>query len=163
MVRPDPMTASRDALTYDLKKQAQGLGFRSVGVCPAVEPPGMDRFREWLRSGYAGEMQYLADRVHAYEHPRHVMDGVRSVVMLTMNYDSRDPHKVSDAVRYDQLTYHDVLTQDLKVMDASAVSLCRENEIPILVFSIHNSGEFAKVVTGNGRFTIICGEDEQNV
>ena len=73
-----------------------------------------------------------------------------------------DPHKVPDAVRYDHLTYHDVLTQDLKVMDASAVSLCRENGIPILVFSIHNSGEFAKVVTGNGRFTIICGEEERD-
>ena len=74
-----------------------------------------------------------------------------------------DPHKVPDAVRYDRLTYHDVLTQDLKVMDASAISLCRENGIPILVFSIHKSGEFAKVVTGDGRFTIICGEEERDV
>jgi len=74
-----------------------------------------------------------------------------------------DPHKVKDAVRYDRLTYHDVLTQDLKVLDASAISLCRENRIPILVFSIHNSGEFAKVVTGKGLFTTICGEDERDV
>ena len=75
---------------------------------------------------------------------------------------SADPHKVSTAVRYDSLTYLDVLSQDLKVMDASAISLCRENGIPILVFSLHNSGEFAKVVTGKGRFTIICGEGETN-
>ncbi len=68
---------------------------------------------------------------------------------------SADPHKVADAVRYDSLTYHDVLTQDLKVMDASAISLSRENEIPILVFSLHNSGEFANVVKGQGRFTVI--------
>jgi uridylate kinase len=74
-----------------------------------------------------------------------------------------DPHKVPDAVRYDRLTYHDVLSQDLKVMDASAISLCRENGIPILVFSIHNSGEFAKVVSGKGRFTMICGEEERDV
>ncbi|NKB21969.1 MAG: UMP kinase [Alphaproteobacteria bacterium] len=68
---------------------------------------------------------------------------------------SADPHKVADAVRYESLSYHDVLTQDLKVMDASAISLSRENEIPILVFSLHNSGEFANVVKGQGRFTVI--------
>jgi uridylate kinase len=71
---------------------------------------------------------------------------------------SADPHKVPDAERYDVLTYHDVLSRDLKVMDASAISLSRENGIPILVFSLHNSGEFAKVVCGNGRFTMIREE-----
>jgi uridylate kinase len=68
---------------------------------------------------------------------------------------SADPQKVPDAVRYESLTYHDVLTQDLGVMDASAISLSRENEIPILVFSLHNAGEFANVVKGQGRFTVI--------
>ena len=71
---------------------------------------------------------------------------------------SADPHKVPDAKRYDVLTYHDVLSRDLKVMDASAISLSRENGIPILVFSLHNSGEFAKVVSGKGRFTVIREE-----
>jgi uridylate kinase len=71
---------------------------------------------------------------------------------------SADPHKVPDAERYDVLTYHDVLSRDLKVMDASAISLSRENGIPIIVFSLHNSGEFAKVVRGEGRFTIIREE-----
>ncbi len=68
---------------------------------------------------------------------------------------SADPHKVADAVRYESLSYHEVLSQDLKVMDASAISLSRENEIPILVFSLHNSGEFANVAKGQGRFTVI--------
>src|SRR5579872_2805210 len=71
---------------------------------------------------------------------------------------SADPRKVPDAERYDQLTYLQVLSQDLKVMDASAVSLARENRIPILVFSIYNHGGFADVVTGKGRFTIISEE-----
>jgi len=71
---------------------------------------------------------------------------------------SADPHKVPDAIRYDELTYHDVLSQDLKVMDASAISLSRENGIPILVFSLHNSGEFARVASGAGRFTVIREE-----
>jgi uridylate kinase len=68
---------------------------------------------------------------------------------------SADPHKDPKAVRYDRLSYLDVLSRDLQVMDAAAVSLARENDIPILVFSIHNDGGFADVVTGQGRFTII--------
>src|SRR5690242_8038383 len=68
---------------------------------------------------------------------------------------SADPKKVPDAVRYDRLGYLDVLSRDLQVMDASAISLARENRIPILVFSIHNKGGFADVVSGRGLFTII--------
>ena len=71
---------------------------------------------------------------------------------------SDDPHKNPDAERYNSLTYHDVIAQDLQVMDTSAIALSRENEIPILVFSLHSSGEFAKVVKGQGQFTVIRKE-----
>lgn len=71
---------------------------------------------------------------------------------------SADPHKVADAERYDSLSYMDVLSRDLRVMDASAISLARENNIPILVFSIHNPNAFADVVQGEGTFTIISDE-----
>jgi uridylate kinase len=71
---------------------------------------------------------------------------------------SADPEKVKDAKRYDRLNYLEVLSRDLKVMDASAISLARENGIPILVFSIHNHGAFADVVCGRGKFTIITEE-----
>ncbi|MBL8704663.1 MAG: UMP kinase [Rhodospirillales bacterium] len=66
-----------------------------------------------------------------------------------------DPVKVPSARRYDRLSYMQVLSQDLKVMDASAISLARENKIPILVFSIFEPGAFAEVVAGRGRYTII--------
>lgn len=69
-------------------------------------------------------------------------------------YDA-DPAKVLDAKRYDCLTYMQVLTQDLGVMDHSAISLARENSIPIAVFSIYEAGAFADVLRGNGRFTIV--------
>lgn len=69
-------------------------------------------------------------------------------------YDA-DPAKVKGAVRLERLTYHEVLAQDLRVMDASAISLARENNIPILVFSIHEQGQFARVVCGNGHSTQI--------
>jgi len=71
---------------------------------------------------------------------------------------SADPHKIADAERYDSLSYLEVLSRDLRVMDASAISLARENNIPILVFSIHNSNAFAAVVQGEGTFTIISDE-----
>jgi uridylate kinase len=66
-----------------------------------------------------------------------------------------DPKTNPDAARYTSLTYKDVLTEDLKVMDAAAISLSRENGIPILVFSIQTPGAFADVVTGGGKSTII--------
>ena len=68
---------------------------------------------------------------------------------------SADPEKDSSAVRYDTLTYLQVLSEDLKVMDASAVSLARENDIPILVFSIENAGSFECVLRHEGKFTIV--------
>lgn len=73
---------------------------------------------------------------------------------------SADPKKDPDAKRYDQLTYQNVLTNDLKVMDTSAIALARENSVPILVFSIHNSGAFADVVRGQGTHTIINDKGE---
>ena len=66
-----------------------------------------------------------------------------------------DPKKHKDATRFERLSYHEVLTRDLQVMDASAVSLSRENGIPIVVFSIHDRGALAAVLRGEGRCTII--------
>ena len=68
---------------------------------------------------------------------------------------SADPKKVKTAERYDYLNYHEVLSRDLQVMDASAISLSRENKIPIIVFSIHDRGSLALVLKGKGRSTII--------
>jgi uridylate kinase len=68
---------------------------------------------------------------------------------------SADPRKVAGATRYDQLTYLDVLANDLGVMDAAAISLARENRLPIVVFNVHAPGAFAAVIRGEGRFTKI--------
>jgi uridylate kinase len=68
---------------------------------------------------------------------------------------SADPKKVADAQRYDQLSFQEVLSRDLRVMDTSAVALARDNRIPIIVFSMHSPGAFASAVSGSGTFTII--------
>ncbi len=72
-------------------------------------------------------------------------------------YDA-DPARVPGAKRFERLEYRDVLARDLQVMDASAISLARENNIPILVFSIFEAGGFARLVCGGGRYTIIDAE-----
>jgi uridylate kinase len=73
-------------------------------------------------------------------------------------YDA-DPVLVPDAKRYERLGYMEVLTKDLAVMDHAAISLARENNIPILVFSIYEPGAFAQVLCGKGRYTIVQNED----
>ena len=70
---------------------------------------------------------------------------------------SADPKTDPNAERYDTLTYQDVLARNLKVMDASAVSLMRDTNIPIVVFSLHHKGALQDVLTGKGPSTIISG------
>ena len=107
-------------LTERLKAEARDLGFGLVGVCPAVEPSGMARFREWLAAGYAGEMNYLADRADAYADPSNVLDGVRSILMLGMHYSSQAASEPTDGYglvsRYawGNEDYHDVIHLRLK-------------------------------------------------
>ncbi|HUG46534.1 MAG TPA: UMP kinase [Sphingomicrobium sp.] len=70
-----------------------------------------------------------------------------------------DPKKVASAKRYDQLSFHRVLSDDLKVMDASAVALCRDNSIPIVVFNIRQPGNLAQVLAGSGIATVVQNEE----
>ncbi len=79
------------SLTAALKSEAHRLGFELCGACPAVEPPGLERFHAWLSAGYAGQMRYLADRADAYRHPRDVLDAVQSILMLAKAYRSVEP------------------------------------------------------------------------
>jgi len=69
-------------------------------------------------------------------------------------YDA-DPKKVAGAKRYDTLGFNKVLGDDLKVMDAAAVALCRDNGIPIVVFNIREAGNLAEVLAGRGIATIV--------
>ncbi len=116
------MTAT--SLTTSLKAEAQRLGFQAAGACPAVAASGMSRFREWLEAGYAGQMRYLEDRADAYAHPRHVLDGVRGILMLTMNYRCAQPRPAAvgegRVARYawGELDYHDIIHERLKALAA---------------------------------------------
>jgi uridylate kinase len=67
-------------------------------------------------------------------------------------YDS-DPHTNPEATRFEHISYQEVLTRNLKVMDASAIALARDNALPIVVFSLHEDGGLTDVLSGRGRFT----------
>ena len=70
---------------------------------------------------------------------------------------SDDPKTNPEAVRYDKLTYSEVLARDLKVMDGAAIALARDNALPIVVFSIQEPGNLLKVLRGKARATVIEG------
>lgn len=67
-----------------------------------------------------------------------------------------DPKKDPTATRYERLTHQEVLSKNLQVMDAAAIALARDNRIPVIVFSVHESGSFVDVLTGRGRSTLIA-------
>lgn len=70
----------------------------------------------------------------------------------------KDPVKYKDAVKYEKVSYNEVLTKDLKVMDATAISLCRENKLPIIVFDSLKEGNLKKVIMGENIGTIVVAD-----
>ena len=70
---------------------------------------------------------------------------------------SADPKQVAQALRYDTLTYSEVLSRDLKVMDGAAIALARDNRLPVIVFSIEEHGNLLKVLRGEASATVISG------
>ena len=107
-------------LTTQLKTAAAELGFTLAGACAAVTPTGIAHLDEWLARGYAGQMSYIPERKQAYEHPRHVLDGARSVLMLAMNYRTADARPAEPGqgriARYawGAADYHDLIHDRLK-------------------------------------------------
>ena len=111
-------------LTRELKQTAQELGFGLAAACPAVTPDGLSRFQSWLEAGYAGEMHYLPSRAAAYEHPRHVLDGCRSLLVLAMPYRTVEPTPAGPGQgRVSRYAwgedYHDLIRQRLDVLAES--------------------------------------------
>ncbi len=114
----------------------------------------MEKGRVVVFAGGTGNPFFTTDTAAALRAAEVGCDALLKATQVDGVY-SADPKLVADAERFDRLSYFDVLSRDLKVMDASAISLARENDIPILVFSIAAEGAFADVVSGRGRFTII--------
>lgn len=113
------MTMDAQLLTIALKEKARRLGFDLVGTTPAVTPPEIERFQQWLADGLAGEMQYFSRRFEAYRDPGLILPGVKSILMLGMNYRTAEPAapgpgqgKVS---RYAWgMDYHEIIRRKLR-------------------------------------------------
>jgi uridylate kinase len=69
---------------------------------------------------------------------------------------SADPKKDPKATRYEHITHAEVIKQGLSIMDTAAIALARENHIPIIVYSIHESGGFGQILKGAGRCTVVA-------
>ena len=115
-----------EKLTQSLKAEASKLQFSLAGCCPAVSPSGYHHFLKWLEAGYAGEMSYLVDRHEAYRHPSSVLPGVKSLLMLTMNYsavalDDSTPGRIAKYA-WGEFDYHDVIHKRLKQLKDFALS-----------------------------------------
>ena len=117
----------------------------------------MEKGRVVIFAAGTGNPYFTTDTTAALRAAEMHCDALIKGTQVDGVYDS-DPMTNPNAVRYEQLTYHDVLARDLKVMDASAISLARENNIPILVFSIHEHGALRDVLQGVGRYTRIDQE-----
>lgn len=111
---------SPDSLTDLLKHEAKRLDFDLVGATPAKTPEGFHRLRQWIEAGYAGEMHYLPNRLDAYQHPRHVLDGVRSVLVLGTSYRTAEPAQQGPGqgrisrYAWGNADYHDVIHERLR-------------------------------------------------
>jgi uridylate kinase len=114
----------------------------------------MEKGRVVIFAAGTGNPFFTTDTAAALRASEMSCDALLKATKVDGVYDA-DPKLVPDAHRYDRLSYLEVLAKDLKVMDASAISLARENNIPILVFSLFKPGGFAEVVTGQGLYTII--------
>ena len=114
----------------------------------------MERGRVVIFAAGTGNPFFTTDTAAALRASEMSCDALLKATKVDGVY-SEDPIKNPDAERYEALTYHQVLTRDLRVMDASAISLARENNIPIIVFSIYDKGAFADVLGGKGLFTVI--------
>jgi uridylate kinase len=117
----------------------------------------MEKGRVVIFAAGTGNPFFTTDTAAALRAAEMAADAMLKATQVDGVY-TADPRKDPNAKRYDRLTYLEVLSQDLQVMDASAISLSRENGIPILVFDLHTPGAFAQVMRGEGTFTIITDE-----
>jgi uridylate kinase len=114
----------------------------------------MEKGRIVLFAAGTGNPYFTTDTAAALRAAEMGCDALFKGTSVDGVYDA-DPKKVAGAKRYDTLNFNKVLGDDLKVMDAAAVALCRDNGIPIVVFNIREPGNLAEVLAGKGIATIV--------
>jgi uridylate kinase len=119
----------------------------------------MEKGRVVIFAGGTGNPFFTTDTAAALRAAEMGCDALFKGTSVDGVYDA-DPKKVSGAKRYETVTFGKVLSDNLKVMDATAVALCRDNNIPIVVFNVREQGNLARVLGGGGTATIVQNEGE---
>lgn len=117
----------------------------------------MEKGRVVIFAAGTGNPFFTTDTAAALRASEMGCDALFKATKVNGVYDS-DPKKNPNAKKYDTLTYMDALSQDLGVMDATAISLARASNIPIVVFSIKTPGGLSEVVQGKGEYTVVTAE-----
>jgi len=157
-----------NALAMEQALEDQGVAARTLSAIPmptVCEPYARQRAQRHLDKGRVvvfaagtGNPFFTTDTAAALRAAEMQCDALLKGTNVDGVY-SADPKKDQNAERFDTLTYLDVLSKDLKVMDAAAITLARDNRIPIIVFSIREDGAFGAVLKGQGRCTVVADAD----
>ena len=130
-------------------------------VCEAYVRPKalhhMDKGRVVIFAAGTGNPFFTTDTTAALRAIEMGCDAVAKATQVDGVY-SADPKKDKSAVRYDRLTYSEVLARDLRVMDGAAIALARDNRLPVIVFSIEEPGNLLKMLSGQARATVITAD-----
>ena len=153
-----------NALAMQSALERQGVDTRVMSAIPMTtvcEPyirrravRHMEKGRVVIFAAGTGNPYFTTDTAAALRAAEMKCDALLKGTQVDGVY-TADPKKDSNATRYDTLSYQKVLADDLRVMDSAAITLMRDNNVPIMVFSIHKTGGFDAVMRGNGDCTII--------
>ena len=155
-----------NALAMQSSLEEQGVHTRVVSAIPmdqVCEPyirrravRHLEKKRVVIFAAGTGNPYFTTDTAATLRASEMACEAIFKGTQVDGIYD-KDPKQHSDAVRYDAVTYDEVLQKRLKVMDASAIALARDNNLPIIVFSVDEPGGFKGILSGNGTYTKVHG------
>ncbi len=114
----------------------------------------MEKNRVVIFAAGTGNPYFTTDTAAALRASEMSCDAIFKGTLVNGIYD-KDPKKYDDAIKFDKISFHEVLTRNLRVIDSAAVSLARENDIPIVVFSINEENSFVDIIEGKGNSSIV--------
>ena len=155
-----------NALAMQSSLEEQGVHTRVVSAIPmdqVCEPyirrravRHLEKKRVVIFAAGTGNPYFTTDTAATLRASEMACEAIFKGTQVDGIYD-KDPKQHSDAVRYDSVTYDEVLQKRRKVMDASAIALARDNNLPIIVFSLDEPGGFRGILSGNGTYTKVHG------
>jgi len=155
-----------NALAMQSSLEEQGVHTRVISAIPmdqVCEPyirrravRHLEKKRVCIFAAGTGNPYFTTDTAATLRASEMACEAIFKGTQVDGIYD-KDPNQHADAVRYDSVSYDEVLQKRLKVMDASAIALARDNNLPIIVFSLDEPGGFRGILSGKGTYTRVQG------